>query len=164
MFKVKWTLTYIVAIAATNWAFGYIGVQPIPETDQVWHPLSLIVGFWFVLRDFAHREMGDRYILIPILIGMGLSFALAAPYVAFASAVAFLASELCDTLVYRFTKRPFRDRILLSSLVAVPIDSVAFLGLAFGAAAINPTGLSIMMASKMLGAFVIWMMLRRQIA
>lgn len=150
-----WTVAYIAAIVIVNWAFGYIGVQPIPGTDQVWHPLSLIVGLWFVLRDFAHREIGGGWIYLPILVGMGLSFILAAPQVALASATAFVISEIADTVVFQFTRRPFAQRIVFSSLIGVPLDSVIFLWLAFGATALSPIGVGAMMAAKMLGALVV---------
>jgi queuosine precursor transporter len=51
------------------------------------------------------------------------------PFIAVASVSAFLVSETADWIVYTVTKRPLRDRILASSAVSSPLDSVVFLGL-----------------------------------
>jgi uncharacterized PurR-regulated membrane protein YhhQ (DUF165 family) len=155
-----WTVLYVAAIPATNWLFDYVGVQPIPGTDQVWHPLAILVGLWLVLRDFAHQELGDRWIMAPIVAGVALSYALSSPRIATASAIAFLASELVDYTIYRWTRRPLSTRILLSSAASVPVDSVLFYSIAFGWAAVNPLSLGVMLAEKMAGAMVVAAMLR----
>lgn len=160
--KYAWTLTYVAAIPATNALFAHVGVLPIPGTDYVWHPLSILVGCWLVLRDLSHRELGDRWIFAPVLAGMALSFATSSPRIATASALAFLVSELVDYVVFRWSRRPLHQRILLSSAASVPVDSVLFAGLAFGMAAINPVTFGVMLAAKMLGAVVVAGILRRR--
>lgn len=155
-----WTLLYVAAIPATNWMFGYVGVQAIPGTDQVWHPLAVLVGLWLVLRDFAHQELGDRWIMAPIAVGMALSYALASPRIATASAIAFAASELVDYAVFRWTRRPLSTRIMLSSAASVPIDSALFYVIAFGWSALNSLSLGVMITAKMAGAVVAAAMLR----
>lgn len=149
------TLTYIAAIPVTNWLFGYVGVLPIPGTGYVFHPLSFLVGFWLVLRDLAHRELGDRWIFAPVLLGMGLSFLTSDPRIATASAIAFVLSELVDYAVYRYSGRPLAQRILISSAASVPVDSVLFSGIAFGLASINPVTFTVMLVAKMVGACIV---------
>jgi uncharacterized PurR-regulated membrane protein YhhQ (DUF165 family) len=156
------SLLYLAAIPTTNWAFAYVGVLPIPGTGFVWHPLAILVGFWLVLRDFAHRELGDRWIFAPVVAGVALSYLTSSPRIATASAIAFLASELVDYAVFRWTKRPLRQRVLLSSAASVPVDSVLFSGVAFGLAAINPVTFGVMLAAKMLGAAVVAVALWRR--
>jgi hypothetical protein len=153
--NMKWTALYVAAIPATNFLFTYVGVLPIPGTEYVWHPLSIIVGFWLVLRDFAHKELGDRWIFAPVLVGMALSYATSSPRIATASAIAFLVSECIDYAVYRWSGRPLAQRVLLSSAASVPVDSVLFSGIAFGLAAINPVTFGVMLAAKMLGAAIV---------
>ena len=46
-----------------------------------------------------------------------------------ASAAAFAVGELGDWAVYTFTRRPFSQRILISSLIGAPLDSIVFLGM-----------------------------------
>lgn len=157
----KWTLAYVVAIPATNFLFAYVGVLPVPGTDYVWHPLSILVGFWLVLRDFAHRELGNRWIFAPVLVGVALSYATSSPRIATASAVAFLVSECIDYAVFRWSRRQLAQRILISSAASVPVDSILFTGIAFGLAAINPVTFSAMLAAKMLGAVIVAGLLRR---
>jgi uncharacterized PurR-regulated membrane protein YhhQ (DUF165 family) len=84
---------------------------------------------------------------------------MAAPYVAIASAAAFLVSELVDWLVYTVTRRPLSERILYSSLLGTPVDSVVFL---WGIGHLSVTGVVAMTVSKMLGALVVWWLIRRR--
>lgn len=156
----KFTALYIAAIPFTNWLFAHIGVLPIPGTEYVFHPLSFLVGLWLVLRDFAHREMGDGWIFAPVIAGTALSFATSSPRIATASAIAFIASELVDYAVYKLVKKPLGTRVLISSAASVPVDSVLFSGIAFGLASINPVTLSVMLAAKMTGAVTIACLLK----
>jgi len=90
--------------------------------------------------------------------GVGISYVFD-PKVAIASATAFAVSELADWAVYTFTRRPFSERILYSSAVGTPIDSIVFLGmigfLSFAAVAA-------MTVSKLLGALIVWWLIRRR--
>jgi hypothetical protein len=124
----------------------------------MWPPLSLAVGFVFVVRDFAQREIGHR-VLLAMLVGAGLSYVMASPYVAIASAAAFFVSEFADWLVYTVTRRPLATRILYSSLLGTPIDSVVFL---WGIGHLTVSGVVAMTISKMLGALVVWWLIRRR--
>lgn len=157
-----YTALYVAAIPITNWLFAYVGVLPVPGTSYVFHPLAFIVGFWLVLRDFAHKELGDRWIFAPVFVGMALSYLTSSPRIAIASAIAFLISEVVDYLVYRFSGRPLHQRVLLSSAASVPVDSVLFSGIAFGLASINPVTFGIMLVAKMTGAVVVSEILRRR--
>ena len=109
-------------------------------------------------RDFAQREIGHR-VIIAMLIAAGLSYVMASPFVAVASLSAFLISEFADWAVYSFTRRPFAQRVLLSSLVGTPLDSVVFLAVI---GHLSSAGAAAMTASKMVGALVVWWMLRRR--
>lgn len=157
-----YTALYVAAIPITNWLFAYVGVLPVPGTSYVFHPLAFLVGFWLVLRDFAHKELGDRWIFAPVFVGMALSYLTSSPRIAIASAIAFLISEVVDYLVYRFSGRPLHQRVLLSSAASVPVDSVLFSGIAFGLASINPVTFGIMLVAKMTGAVVVSEILRRR--
>lgn len=156
------TALYVAAIPFTNWLFDYVGVLPLPGTSYVFHPLAFLVGFWLVLRDFAHRELGDKWIFAPVVAGMALSYLTSSPRVATASALAFLVSELVDWAVFKYSQRPLHQRILVSSAASVPVDSILFSGIAFGLAAINPVTFSVMLVAKMAGALVVFEILRRR--
>jgi len=157
----KFTAIYLIAIPVTNYLFSYIGVVGIPGTSYVMHPLAVLVGFWLVLRDFSHKELGDKLIFVPVFAGMAISFATSAPRVATASAIAFFVSEMVDYAVYRWSSRPLHQRVLLSSAASVPVDSVIFSGIAFGIASINPVTFTIMLIAKMIGAVIVSEIIRR---
>ena len=151
-----WTITYIVAIIAINIGFSYVPLVPLP-TGDMFPPLSFAVGIVFVLRDFAQREVG-HWVLLAMGAAAVLSYLLADPFVALASVLAFAASELVDWAMYSWTKRPLHERILWSSAVSTPVDSLVFLGVIGLATA---PAVAAMVASKMVAAIVVWWWWRR---
>tara|TARA_R110000751_G_scaffold307234_2_gene427821 strand:+ start:31 stop:513 length:483 start_codon:yes stop_codon:yes gene_type:complete len=154
-----YTAAYITLIVAVNYGFSVVPLLEMPG-GEMWPPMSLVVGLVFVVRDFAQREVGHRVILAMLLAG-GLSYVMASPFVAVASVAAFLISEFADWGVYSFTGKKFHERVLLSSVIATPIDSVVFLAI-IGHLSIS--GVVAMTASKLLGALVVWWLLKRKIA
>lgn len=150
-------LTYIALIVGINVAFAHTPLIPLPNGDM-WPPLSLIVGFTFVVRDYAQKKVG-HHILWAMLLGCGVSWFLASPELALASAAAFGIGELADWAIFTFTKRPFSQRIIFSSLIGAPLDSLIFLTL-LGLA--TPVGLMTMTASKLVGAFIVFTLVRRR--
>jgi uncharacterized PurR-regulated membrane protein YhhQ (DUF165 family) len=146
----KFTILYIILIILVN--IGFVYVPLIPIFDIMFPPMTFVVGLIFILRDYSQREIKHK-VLGAMAIGALLSYFMASPFVAIASASAFLISELVDWSYYTWSKKTLRDRILISSLLSTPIDSAVFLII------INQFSLvatSIMFASKMLGAFIIW--------
>ena len=155
--RLKFTMLYIALIVAVNSAFTQVPSIALPD-GTVWPPVALIVGFVFVVRDFAQREVGHR-VLLAMLAGAGLSYYMADPFVAVASAAAFAVSELVDWAVYSFTGRPLSQRILYSSALGAPIDSGVFLA---GIGLFSATGVAAMTLSKMAGALLVWWIVRRR--
>ena len=64
-----------------------------------------------------------------------------------------------DWAVYTFTRRPFSQRILISSLVGAPLDSIVFLGM-IGIA--TPWSVVTMSMSKLAGSLLVWWLVRRR--
>ena len=155
--RYKFLTLYVVLIVAINYAFTVIPLVKLPD-GTMWPPVALLVGFVFVARDFAQREVGHK-VLLAMLVGVAISYFMANPFVAIASAGAFLFSELVDWAVYTYTKRPLSQRVLLSSLLGAPVDSAIFLSLL---SLLSPVGIAAMTASKVVGAFIIWWMIRRR--
>ena len=153
----RYTIVYIILIVAVNYGFTVVPLIDMPGGEK-WPPLSLIVGFIFVARDFAQREIGHR-VIFAMLLSAVLSYIMASPFVAVASLAAFLVSEFADWAVYSFTGRSFAQRILLSSALSTPLDSVVFLALI---GHLSVTGVIAMTLSKMLGALMVWRLVRRQ--
>ena len=153
----KFTALYIALIVAVNIAFTVVPLVTLPG-GTAWPPVALLVGFVFIVRDFAQREIGHK-VLLAMLAGVALSYFMADPFVAAASAAAFLISELADWAVYTFTRRPLSQRVLYSSLLGAPVDSAVFLG---GIGLLSPMGVAAMTASKLMGAFLVWWLIRRR--
>ena len=151
-----WVAAYVLTIVLVNWLFD---VLPIIETPLgAWPPASIIVGFVLILRDLAQREVG-HYVLIAMLAAGVITYLMVDPFIAIASVSAFLVSESADWIVYTLTKRPLRDRILASSAVSSPLDSVVFLGLI---GFLSPASFILQTLSKFAGAAVIWGILRHR--
>ena len=95
-----------------------------------------------------------------MLIAGGLSYVMASPFIAIASITAFLISEFADWGIYSFTGKKFHERVLWSSVIGTPLDSIVFLALI---GHLSVIGVIAMTASKMLGAVVVWWMLKRRL-
>lgn len=149
--------TYIALIAGVNWAFAIVPPMQLPG-GELWSPVALIVGFVFVVRDFAQRRVG-HHVLWAMLAGIGLSWWMASPQLALASAIAFAIGELADWALYTFTKKPFSQRILFSSMLGAPLDSLVFLTL-IGIA--SPLGITVMSLSKLAGSFIVFLLVRKR--
>lgn len=141
-------VVYVATVLAVNVAFAHW-----PEFAWLW---SFGVGGVFVARDFCQRSIG-HWALLPMVAGIGLSWWLADPFVALASAAAFAVSESIDWLVFTVTRRPLRDRVLWSCCAAAPADSVVFLAM-IGALAPGP--LLAQIGSKVVAGLVVWLWLR----
>lgn len=146
---------YVGTILGVNLGFSYVPMFDTPL--GMVSPMAIVVGLTFVLRDFAQRYAG-HHVLWGMAIGAILSFIFADPYVATASLAAFVVAEGADYLLYTLTKKPFKDRVLISSAVSTPLDTAVFLlgisGFTFGT-------FFLMIASKMLAAVVIWLLASR---
>ncbi len=141
---------YVVAILVLNIGFSYVPM--IDLGFGLLSPMALLAGAVFVLRDFAQRQVG-HYIIFGMAIGAVLSYLLADPYVATASVAAFVLAELVDWMIYTVTKKPFSQRVLVSSLISTPVDTLVFLFLITGLT----TGTFILMVlSKMVAALIVW--------
>ena len=84
---------------------------------------------------------------------------------ALASGFAFLISELVDWAMFTFTKYKLSTRVLLSSALAAPIDTTAFL---YGASQIRDGQFTLpnivtSVGGKMIGALIIWWLIRRRL-
>jgi uncharacterized PurR-regulated membrane protein YhhQ (DUF165 family) len=121
---------YIATIFAANWAINHYGVVNVGFGLAA--PAGVyFAGLAFTLRDATQENLGRWWVLVAIALGCGAS-ALVNTNFAFASATAFLISELADFAVYT----PLREKnlaaaVTLSNTVGIVLDSVIFLQLAF---------------------------------
>ena len=120
---------------------------------------NVIVGFVFVLRDYAQREIGHKVLFATALAGIPVWY-FAGPELAAASLIAFMLSEMTDWAVYTFTKRPLQNRILLSALFSVPVDTLAFQHLA---GYLTPAAFVTEVISKAIGVAIVWYLLKLRV-
>lgn len=153
----KYALLYVFFVVLVNYAFDVVPLLSLPG-GEMWSPVALVVGFIFVIRDYAQREIG-HLVLPAMLLGGVVSWIMATPAIALASVCAFLTGELVDWAVYTFTGRPFSQRILLSSALSTPIDSVVFLSMV---GLFSVPSVLLMTLSKMFGAMVVFFLARRR--
>ena len=151
------TALYVFTVVLVNYALDIVPLLSLPG-GQLWSPVALVVGFIFVIRDYAQREIG-HLVLPAMLLGGLISWLMASPAIALASVCAFLTGELVDWAVYTFTKRPFSQRVLLSSALSTPIDSAVFLAMV---GIFSFSSVLMMTLGKMVGAFIVFYLARRR--
>ncbi len=152
----------MLLIPLVNWGFAHIPTIPMPDGGN-WAPMAIVTGLILVIRDFAQREV-SHYILLPLLLGLFLSYLMAPPEIALASGIAFGVSEMIDYIVYTTTNRPLSERVLISSGISAPIDSTLFLLIGNFAIEGLFTWLTLLtsIASKLLGAYAVYLILKRR--
>ena len=122
----KFSIIYISTVVLINMAFTYI--PPFELYDgTIWSIGSVIAGAVFVARDYAQREVGHKLVFLLMVVAGAISYILADPFVAIASVSAFAVSEVGDYLVFTFKKGSFKNKVIWSSLIGVPVDTIVFL-------------------------------------
>lgn len=139
--KTKWLIlgAYFSTIPIANWMINNVGKQMFPDAPHT-IPVGfgyqapsgvVLVGLALVLRDFVQERFNKRITLISILIASVISW-FVNPAVAFASASAFLVSEIADFVIYtKIRNRSKTLAIATSSIIGGVIDSFLFLQIAF---------------------------------
>lgn len=152
----KYILAYLVMIVFVNLGFSYL---PMLDTPLGLVPsMAFFVGLVFILRDYAQRAAG-HHVLWAIGLGCVISWLLGDPRVVYASVASFAVSELLDYLIFTITKKPFHQRVLISSAVAVPVDSFIFLGMI---GFMNPGSIVAMSISKFAASGILWIVYEAQ--
>ena len=132
---------YAATIPAANWMINHVGTQAFPggpHTIPVGFGYQapsgvLMIGVALAARDVVQRISGTRVALAAIVVGVALSYVVAGPALATASAAAFAIGELADFAVYTpLQRRRLILAVVLSGVVGGIIDSLVFLHIAFG--------------------------------
>lgn len=135
----KWI--YAVALLGTivlaNWLtteYGFVSVGFGLVATAGTYAAGLALG----LRDLLQDTGGRWWVLGTILAGGVVSYLIADPFIALASAVAFTVGELADMAVYSpLRSRNWTGAVVASNLVGAVVDTAIFIGIAFGAAMIQ---------------------------
>lgn len=133
-----------VSVVLSNWLTTRYGFIPVGFGQEATAG-TLAAGAALALRDAVQDALGKAGMLIAVVVATALSYFVAAPSIAFASATAFLLAELLNFLIYtplrnrsRLGDRRWAVAVTSSSVAGAVVDTAVFLGIAFGAAAILP--------------------------
>ena len=122
---------FIATILAANWAIAHIGLVPV-GFGLVAPAGVYFIGLTFTCRDILQNTWGRAWSVVAILLGAGLSVAVA-PGFALASGCAALFGELADFSVYTpLLRRGWIKALIPANLAGLAVDSAVFLWLAFG--------------------------------
>lgn len=93
----------------------------------------LLIGLALVLRDWLQELTNWKWSATAVVFGALVSYLTSDPFVAIASAVAFLTAELLDLSVYTPLRKTGKHiAVLASGVVGALVDSMLFVYLAFG--------------------------------
>lgn len=153
-------LAYVATIPLANLMVSEFGAVPV-GFGFVAPAAVYFVGLALVLRDLAHESAGRMMVLAAIVVGTILSYLLADPAIAGASAAAFVVAEGLDFAVYEpLRKRGLVIAVVGSNIVGLLADSLLFLKLAFNSFEYLP-GQIIGKAWMTVAAVVVLMLLGR---
>lgn len=124
----SWVGLYILMIPFVNWSFGWAPSWTL-FGEFAFNPVTIVTGLVLVVRDFAQRQIG-QYIFFAMLVALGLTVWGAGLMLAIASGSAFFVSETIDWALFTFTKASLARRVLISTAIAAPMDTIVFLGIA----------------------------------
>lgn len=138
------SLILLGGLLAANWVTTDYGFIPV-GFGLMATAGTFFAGLTLAMRDLVQDTLGRIYVVGLILIGTVISFAIAAPAIAIASAAAFLISEMLDFAIYtplrakaKVGDKRWAVAVLASNTVGAVVDTVVFLGIAFGMASILP--------------------------
>ena len=132
---------FLASVPFANWLIGNVGTVCVPQgpclvpvAPGLMAPSGVLAaGAALVLRDVVQRCLGLWWGVGAIVVGTALSAAIAPPALVLASGAAFLLSEMADFGVYTpLQRRGLVLAVVASSCLGLVVDSVVFLGLAFG--------------------------------
>jgi len=119
-------LAFIGLVVASNWLTARYGLVLDLVTAG-----TFTAGLVLLVRDWVHETAGVRWVFVAIAAGAALSFVMASPRLALASAVAFTLAELADLAVYAPLRESGRKRAAaVSNIAGAAVDSLLFLTLA----------------------------------
>lgn len=129
---------YLLTILLGNYFVIYFGILDfiISQNGNALFTLTapagvLWIGLTFSFRDLAQRFWGTHKIWIWMVIATIITY-LYNRNIALASVLSFLISETIDWIIFTITRLNLKYRIIISNLIAAPLDSFIFVYIAFG--------------------------------
>ena len=145
-------LLVLGSLVLANWVTTDYGFIPVGFGFEATAG-TLFAGVMLASRDAVQDALGRWAVLVIIILGTVVSFAVSAPQIALAAAVAFGFAELADFAVYTplrarslFGDKRWVVAVVVSNIVGALADTLIFLTIAFGPAAVLPA-----LAGQMVG-------------
>lgn len=130
MRAIVYAAAFLASIVAANIATATWGLVPIGFGLMVTAG-TFAAGVALVARDGVQRTTRTPLpVALIISAGCALSWLLATPALAVASALAFTVAELVDWSIFTRLQGNLPVAVVVSSLIAAPVDTVLFLHLA----------------------------------
>lgn len=142
-------MLYVLTILSANWLVEHFGLVSV-GFGLMATAGTYAAGVALLLRDVVQDLCGRWWVIAGILTGALLTL-FVSPALAFASAAAFLVSELTDMAVYT----PLRERgwaraVVVSNIVGAIVDTFIFLWLA--GFPVTPAGVGGQLVGKLIWA------------
>jgi uncharacterized PurR-regulated membrane protein YhhQ (DUF165 family) len=153
---------YVGTVVAANVMTANLGLVQLPATGLLVTAGTFAAGLSLIARDWV-QQTARRWWAVPVLIVVAalVSAVTATPALAVASGVAFLVAEVVDWGVFT----PLRGRslplaVVVSSLVAAPVDTVLFLHLAGFPVTWEAVAGQVLVKTVMALAVAVWLKVR----
>lgn len=128
--KATAAIAFLVTILAANYVTTRYGMWPV-GLGLTATAGTYFAGLSFVLRDAVQDLAGRAAVVLLIVLGCGLSYAVSASSIATASAAAFLVSEATDFAIYSpLRKRGYLRAAVASNAAGALLDTWLFLTVA----------------------------------
>lgn len=134
----------IAAVIAANWLTTRYGFIPV-GFGLASTAGTFAAGFAIALRDATQDLLGKKAMLGVVAVGSAISYLITDPMIAIASAAAFALAELVNFTIYtplrersKLGDRKWAAAVIASNLGAAVADTVVFLWISFGWAAVAP--------------------------
>jgi len=130
---------YIACVTGANWLAEHVGAVNVGFGLHA-AAAAYVAGPVLVVRDWVQRLAGLRISLLAVAVGTVLSYLVAGPAIATASAVSFAVSEVLDAAAYSAIVRlqGVVVAVLGSGIVGIAVDSLLFPAIAFASLALTP--------------------------
>jgi uncharacterized PurR-regulated membrane protein YhhQ (DUF165 family) len=130
---------YIACVVGANWLAEHVGAVGVGFGLDAAAGVY-VAGPVLVVRDWVQRLAGVRVALLAVAVGTVLSYLVASPAIATASAVSFAVSEALDAVVYTVVirRRGAARAVLYSGMVGLAADSLLFPAIAFASLTMTP--------------------------
>lgn len=131
------TVGYVGTVIGANAAVEHYGFVPVGFGYLA--PAGVyFVALALVLRDLVQYTLGKRVMLAALAVAAVLSYLVASPALATASAAAFALSEIIDFALFTWIAPRWSRAVLTGGLAGAVVDSAVFLSIAFGSLAFMP--------------------------